>query len=737
MARPVEKRRIKVTKVVDGHPVEEWIEIEVEEGPSWGPREEHRLLDTDLRRVDGPAKVSGRAKYAHDVRLPDMVYARLLLCPHPSAAIRRLDVEPARRVPGVVDALVLEDERTGFLGQPVAAVCAETPEQAEDGLRAVEVEYEELGWSVTPEQARREDAEPIGRRGNALQNEEHGDPAEVEAALAASDAVVEATYRVPVQHHVCLETHGLVVDYRGGDHATVYASTQTVHGVKNDVAGVLDLRPDQVEVIVDYMGGGFGSKFFIGVEGQTACRFAQRLERPVHLMLTRADEFLMAGNRSGGELALTGGASADGRLTALRSHVWRYGGLARGSSARQPYIYAPETAYTRSGFVHTNTDGNRAMRAPGHPQASFAIESLMDELAYAIGMSPLEFRMRNLADDVRPRQLDRVAREIGWYDHPFQVAPGEPDGGMRTGIGFGVSTWGGGGRRECVVTVRIEPDGSVSASVGSQDLGTGTRTYVAAITAEELGLEVSQVAARIGHSSFGQANGSGGSVTTASLAPAVKVAAHKARVALFERVAPWLEADPELLAVAPGGEIYARPAPDRRIAWSDACAALGSDPVVAVGEWNPDLQASGVHGAQAARVEVDTLTGAFRVVKMVCIQDCGLPLNRLALRSQINGGMVEALSYGLFEERVIDPWLGHALNANLDDYKLAGCREIPEMVAIVDDEDRREQVIGMAEATVIPGQSAIANAIHNACGVRLRELPLTPDKVLMGILERA
>jgi xanthine dehydrogenase YagR molybdenum-binding subunit len=357
------------------------------------------------------------------------------------------------------------------------------------------------------------------------------------------------------------------------------------------------------------------------------------------------------------------------------------------------------------------------------------MESALDELAYALGLDLLEIRKKNL-DDVHRRQLDRVAKEIGWEAHAFKSAPNSGPGPKQVGIGFAVSAWGGGGHPECRVTVDIAPDGSVRASVGSQDLGTGVRTYVAAIVAEELGLELDAVTARIGRTSYGPANASGGSVTSASLAPAVKHAATNARLAFAEALAKTLGSPADGISFGPAGVRDARTG--RTLAWRDACATLGPAGITATGEWQASLASSGVHGAQAAKVEVDVRTGELRVLEMVCMQDCGLPLNRTGVRSQIFGGMVQALSYALFEERIVDPDLGLALSANFETYKLAAAREIPKMIAILDDSDARG-VIGMAEATVIPGAGAIANALHNACGARVRSLPLTPDKILTAL----
>jgi xanthine dehydrogenase YagR molybdenum-binding subunit len=724
------KRRVKVTKVENGIEQEEWIEVDDAAGPSWPARGELRLLNHDLERVDAAEKVTGRARYTHDVRLPGMVWARLLLAPVPAGSAK-LDLAPARAVPGVVDAIAIGDGSIGFLGEPLAAVAAETPEAAEDGLRAIALELTREPFALTPEQALAEGAPSVTKRGNTSKSSTGGDAQKAEEALAAADAVIEASYGLPVQHHASLETHGVVVDYRGGDEATVYASTQFVHGVPEQAAGPLGLESSRVTAVVQHMGGGFGSKFELGAEGAAACELAKRLARPVHLLLTRRDEFLMAGNRSGARVKIRAGAKKDGTLTALVARAERHGGRGGGAFASLPYVYQVGASSREALSVYTHTDASRAMRAPGHPQASFPMESLIDELAYALGLDLLAVRKKNLADLAYHRQLDRAAAEIGWERHDKRDRAGTPATERAVGIGFGVSTWGGGGGAGCVVDVRIAPDGSVTASCGVQDLGTGARTLVAAIVAEALGLELAQVRAQIGRSDYPMGCASGGSVTTASLAPSVMSAAFEARQALFARVAEALACDPALIDCE-RGELVERGS-GRRLSWSEACAMLGVDGLSARGTWRDELAANGVHGATAAKVEVDTSTGRVRVLEMVQVQDCGLPLNRLALRSQMNGGMIQALSYGLLEERVLDPWLGLCLSDGLEGYKIAGSLEMPAMRAIIDDEDLRPQVIGMAEASIIAGHSAIANAVHNACGARVRELPLTPDKVLVAL----
>lgn len=710
-----------------------------EDGPQWGPREKLTLLNHHLRRVDGPEKVTGRARYTHDIRLPGMVYARLLLCPHPTAEVT-LDCSPATKIPGVLLARGLGGRntvKTGYLGQPVAVVAALTPELAEDGIRAIAATYKVLPFALDEDQAVAEGAPKVRKNGNVGEARTKGDLADFEAALAGSAAKLEARYRLPVQHHCSLETHGVVVDFRGGEEATVYASTQGAFTIPGEAAEALGLPAGKVTTIVDYMGGGFGAKFGLGVEGQAACEAALELKRPVHLMLTREDEFLTAGNRSGAVIQVRAGVAKDGTLTALQGEIQRLGGVGGGSFSGFPYIYKlrdEKGLHSSIRSVYTHFDAARAMRAPGHVQASFAIESALDELGYLAGVDALDIRKKNLTDQVYHRQLDRAAKEIGWEAHPNKLAPQErPDAaGTKTGIGFAISTWGGGGHEECRVRVAVGRDGSLTATVGTQDLGNGTRTYVAAIAAEEFGLPLEAATARIGNTSYGRANASGGSTTAASLAPAVKDAAFNAAKALREHLAKGLGRGAAELAFR-GGSLVESSGGKALMTWKEACATLGSAGISADGEWRSELAGNGVRGAQAAKVQVDLSTGRVRVLKMVGVQDCGLPLNRTAVESQLNGGMIQALSYALHEERVLETGLGLMLNANFVDYKIAGCQEMPELVPLIDEEDIGRGVIGMAEPAIVPGHSAIANAIFNACGVRLRSLPFTPDKVLDGL----
>jgi xanthine dehydrogenase YagR molybdenum-binding subunit len=725
---PKPKKKIRVPRVVNG--VEQMVEIEVDEdsGPGWGPNDKHTLLNKRITRVDGPLKATGAARYTYDQRLPGMLYARILRCPHGHARVTKLDTEAASKIPGVKAIVPAPLTELRFAGAPVAAVAAVTPEIAGDALRAIKVTYEVLPHVVHADVAMKPDSpKVVAEENNVQEKAKNGDPAKAEAAFATADAIVDAEYMTQRVHHVCLETHGMVVDYRGGNSATIYASTQGTFTIPADAAKELGLDQSAVVSSVEHMGGGFGSKFGIGTEGMFACRLSKETKAPVKLMLTRYDEFVMAGNRSGSWQKLKAGVKNDGTIVALQANQYRLGGIGQGSQAGQPYIYRMGESYREVYALHTNEDSSIAMRAPGHPQASFAVESLVDELAYKIKMDPVAFRKKNLRDEVYYRQLDRGAKEIGW-SRRNPVAGGNP-GPLKRGIGCAVGTWGGGGNNQCKVDVTVSRDGSVLVAVGTQDLGTGTRTYTRAIVAEEFGLGITDVKEQIGSSKLGSANPSGGSTTAASLAPSVKDAAIKARLMLLERVAPLLgNPKPEEVVFA-GGKVSAK---GQSLAWKQACAALPAAGITSHGEWRADLQSRGIHGVCFAEVEVDVETGHIKPIKMVHVQDGGLPLNRLTLESQINGGMIQSLGMALWEGRVMDAQLGLQLNPGLGDYKIPGSLEMPELVPIIDDDDKREAVIGIAEGCIIPALGAIANAVFNATGLRVRELPITPDKILMG-----
>jgi xanthine dehydrogenase YagR molybdenum-binding subunit len=725
------KKFITVPKVINGVPSEVQIEVDDVSGPTWGANDNHRLLNTKLRRADGPAKTTGTAIYTHDVRLPGMLIGRFVCSPYAHANAKSIDTSAAEKIKGV-KAVVAFGKQVRYEGEPVVAIAATTQEAAEDAVKAVVIDWEILPHVVTADDAMKPGAQQVfppdrQRPGRGGAQQARGNPQPVADAIAACDAVIDVEYRTKIVHHCCLETHGVCADYRGGDTATVYCSTQGTHTIPGDSSRLLGLDESAVTGIVQNMGGGFGSKFGIGIAGQWACKLSKQLKVPVKMMLTRKDEFLAAGNGPGSIAKVKAGANKDGTLVGISAEQFGLSGVGAGRIAPLPFQYHAEHHYQQFTTIHTNEDSSVAMRAPGFPQASFAMESLMDELAYKIGMDPVEFRKKNVADEFHRRQLDIGAKAIGWDKR--NPIPGGGSGVLRRGMGCGIGSWGGGGGPQCVVTITIGRDGSVIAAVGSQDLGTGTRTYIRAIVAEELGLTLDDVLEKIGNSKLGSANASGGSTTAASLAPAVKDAAYNARIEMAKRIAALLGVPPEAVSFVDGKVVGG----DKSLDWKQACAALPPAGLSVRGEWKPGLSGNGAHGASFAEVEVDMETGYIRPIKMCHVQDGGLILNRMAAESQINGGMIQSLGMALYEGRVMDSKLGIMLNPGFGDYKLAGCLEIPELIPIIDDGDTRQVVIGIAEPANIPGVGAVANAVYNACGVRVRDLPITPDKILNGL----
>jgi xanthine dehydrogenase YagR molybdenum-binding subunit len=718
--------------------------------PSWGDLDKLRILGKRNPRAEGPAKVTGRAKYGSDIVLPGMCYGRFLTSPYPSAVIEAIDLTPAERMPGVkaVHGMAGNGASLMWVGQPIAAVAAVTPEIADDAIRAIKVTYRARPFVVNLDKAM-DPAAPKVRpdtRSN-VQNPGENTNGNVDEAFARAAATSQGTYDAGTRLHCCLETHGHTVKV-DGKNITCWSSTQFIQGVQQE------LRPHaeggEVHVICEHMGGGFGSKFSLGPEGDAAVRLAKKAGVPVKFFLTRYDE-QTANFRGPGVLAeVKLGAAEDGTLLASDVKTYNNGGVGNASTPIDSgsYIIAPKSHRAKRSSVLTNTGGTAALRAPGHPQAAQVWDMALDEMAAALKMDPLEFRRKNHSDPVRVTEWELGARIIGWDRR--QSTPGAAPGVKKRGIGMGSATWGGGGGGGAVVDVHIARDGSVKSINGVQDLGTGARTYVSAIVAEELGLELKDVTPLIGDSSYGMGHPSGGSTTTGSIAPAVKMAAIDAKEKLLEAAGKALGVSADQVELLTGGKVQVAGNPGKSMTWKQLCATLPAEGIKARGEWNRDLQASGVAGCTFAEVEVDTETGKVTVLKVVGIQDCGFVLNRLQAENQITGSVIQGIGTALLEERHMDNVTGRMLNADFENYKLCGAKEAgginitmdppyrtlgPEergVVAIAYD-NPTGKVGGVGEPAIIGVHAAIANAIFNAIGVMVRDSPATPDRVLAAL----
>ncbi|MBI2302276.1 MAG: xanthine dehydrogenase family protein molybdopterin-binding subunit [Armatimonadetes bacterium] len=696
--------------------------------PSW-PKE-RRLLGTRVTRLEAPLKVAGRAKYAYDQNLPGMLQTAVLGSPHGRARITRLDLEAARRMPGVKAVWTGggPGRELRHHGEMIAAIAAETLDQARDAVRKIDIAYEVLPAVVTEEDSMAPNAPQLVREGNVnvRNNEGRGD---VPQGFAAAKAVFEGTFRCRVVTHCCLEPHGAVAQW-DGDRITVWATTQGIHDVKDGIANVFKVSPANIEVICEHMGGGFGSKFGLEHEAVVAASLARDAGRPVKLMLERENEQTTAGCRPSAVATIKIAADESGRLTAFDATTYGTGGIGGGAGFGLPFMYRVPAFGRKHSDVRINAGSARAMRAPGHPESSFLMESAMEGLAVKLGLDPLDLRRRNLpADSLWQKQLTLGAERIGW---PERLPTGSQTGRLRVGYGCAVTGWWGGGH-DSNARVAIHNDGQVEVWCGTQDLGTGTRTALAVVAAETFGLQPHDVLIHVGRASYPPSGSSGGSSTIGGVAPAVRTVSETVLGQLFERLAPALDAAPADLEVAPG-VVRVKGKPDQSLSWKDACARLGAQGLSAEGAKDKSLAGGGCNGAQFAKVEVDVETGIVRVRKMVALQDCGLIVNLLTAESQVYGGVVLGIGYALYEERVLDRDSGRMLNPNLEFYKLAGPGDMPEIEVIMQDLPER-QVIGLGEPPTIPTASAIAGAVHNALGVLVPSLPLTPANVLAALGE--
>ena len=710
--------------------------------------ENPRLISTDVPRLDGLIKATGKAKYPSDIHPEGMLYAVMLYSSHARAKISKIDISKAEKIPGVrgIHLIVKEGDMVRFHGDDIAAVAADTEELARDGALAIDITYEVLPHVVTEPQAMAEGA-PVVREGrNSTSNVAKSNVQErldkklegkgIDAAFETADAVIEGTYSVPVITHVCLETHGLTARWDSADTITAWASTQNVIGVSQELGGYFKIPPTNVTTLTEVMGGGFGSKFSADIWGIAAAELAKKTGKPVRLFLDRAHEHMAGGNRPSASGTVKLGGTKDGKLVALAASTFGTGGVARGAAFPLPYVYNVENTRREHADVYLNGGNARAMRAPGHPEGCCLMEAAVDDLAEKLGIDPLQMRLANLPpkDFKTPIYLEQVglgAKEIGWENRkPRGQAEGR--GPIRVGYGMALHTWGGGGAQDKQVNCIINPDGSVEIRSATQDIGTGARTIMALITAEALGLNVDQVKSNIGNSNFPPGQASGGSTTTPSMAPPTWNAAIAAREELFKRVGKAINEAPEGLSLA-DGKLLVKGQP--AMSWKDACRKLGMMPISVTGKFSEGLSANGVGGCQFAKVEVDTETGVVRLKKIVAVQDSGLIIDMMTWKSQVYGGVIGGLNYGLFEERVMDPTTGIFLNPDMELYHLAGASDIPEIVVIPHHtpEMRARGVIGIGEPPTISTAAAIGNAVSNAVGKRVPNWPMSPMNVLNAL----
>ena len=680
-----------------------------------------KYISQSTPRVDAVAKVTGKARYSSDIQADGWLYGMILRSKWPAAKILEINLDKARQIPGIKAAIKARDGEFNirFYGEEIAAVAGTTKQACLDALRAIEVKAEpRQEFAVNENEARKDDAPQVwAGRPNASPGRPH-ERGNVDQAFGECAAIIEGFYTTPVQIHNPMETHGNTVSWTD-EGVTAWSSTQGISSVRDGLAGALQLDQSKVRVVTDFMGGGFGAKFGAGVEGVLAAQLSRQAKAPVRLMLTRFDNALAVGNRPSSFQKIKMGALADGTLHAFDAENYGTAGIGAGGDSggggggaalTMPYLYRVPNTRVKQSSVAVNAGSARAFRAPGNPPASYGMESAMDDLAVKLGMDPVEFRLKNDPVEIRRREFQIGAEKFGWKEK-YQK-PGSSPGVVKIGIGCAGAAWPAGGpSRQTQGEAQINPDGSVEFRLGVQDIGTGTKTVIAVVAAEMLGLKPEQITVKVGDTGFPPGPGSGGSTTCASISPTVYDICTRALQQLQTQTG---------IADARGEN------------WFAACKKLGVTPLVVHGNWIEGLSSNPAYGVQFAEVAVDTETGLVTVKKVVAVHDCGLIIDTLTLESQVNGGIIMGMGYALYEERVMDDLSGVVLNPNFETYKLPGIADVPDIKVVLLNMPERG-VIGIGEPATVPTAAAIANAVANAIGVRVGSLPITPAKVLAAL----
>jgi xanthine dehydrogenase YagR molybdenum-binding subunit len=676
------------------------------------PQNKGASVNDDASRLDAVAKITGQARYGRDQYLPGGLFVGFIRCPYGAAELESYDEKAAKAVPGVVE-LEVTGKEAQYHGHTVGYVVAESPQSLWRGVRALAPRWKRGAVKTRITDGKLEVPDLSGG---------------AKSAIESAELVLEAEYSTSVQTHSALETHGAVIDHKG-ESAICYVSTQGTFAATDGLGEAIGLPKSKYEVVCEYVGGGFGSKLNgAGKEGVTAARVAAKHKRPVYCFVNREEDHLDTGNRPSGLARVKIGFKKDGTVLGGQVRTWGGVGVSRGGGgmAVPSGRYELGEVQKEHADIQFNAGAPRPFRAPGHPQGAFVEELMLDEIATKAGIDPLELRLKLDKTDDRREMMRLGAELIGWKD---RQKTGSQTSVFRRGFGMGTTTWGSrGGGTECEVV--INRDGSVEARTGTQDIGTGQRSSMGIIAAHVLGVPLSIVNVRIGRSTLPVGPGSGGSVTTPSTAPVMTVAAADARKQLLAAVANLSGGDASEFEIK-DGQVLRGGKP--HMGWKEACSKLGADQLVGRGKSDQAERGEGhSHGVQFVELTVDTETGVVRVKRVVAYQSCGKTIARKMAESQIIGGVIQGISYGLFEDRILDRNVGAMVNANLEMYKIAGTMDMPHIEPVLWTKGQTGYK-SLGEPPTIPTAGAIACAVFNAIGVPVRSLPITPDKVLAAL----
>jgi xanthine dehydrogenase YagR molybdenum-binding subunit len=728
-------------------------------------------------RMDARDKVTGLARYTVDIRHDGQLEGVILRAPVAHAKITGLDLAPARAVPGVaaVVSLLAADQMVRFVGAPIAAVAAKDRRSALEAIAAIKFNREDLPAVIGLDAARREDAPVVfgkkdrKRAGNV--SEAGGAPVSwkgnvrgpsspfshrgkrakgwlAEARKAGDPLLVEEIFRVSTQQHACLEPHAAVARF-DGDQLTVHVSTQAVYDIMEKIAKHYHLPHDKVHVIADHVGGGFGSKGSLGVETIVAIELARAAKAPVRVVFGREEELSVAGYRPAAELKLSLLPSAQGGLKALSLTAHADTGAAVNSTIAglARLIYPAEAKELADFDVLSNLPPGAPFRGPGGPPMAFALEQAVDEAALRMKVDPIHLRKRWDPDPNRQRLYDWASGLDVWRN---RKQASSQSGRYRRGVGVAAGYWLYLWQPGSSVELAIK-GGRIIASCAVQDIGTGTRSVIANTVAKAFDLEPQDIEVRVGRSNLPEGPGSGGSRVTASIVPPTLLAVEKlkaeiqrtaVRLPIAGSNAPWRE----LIAASPDVAVSAKRPKDSQPPPGIRSPLRQAGLMGLVFGWvlravNNIVAGAGVPSAvQVMEVEVDTWLGHVRVLNAYT----GLAVGKLAApalaRSQAAGALIQGIGYALYETRETDPSTGRVLSAGMEDYRIPGIADMPRLEVHFDEvgfDHVRGGSVGIGEVATVPTSPAIANAICNAIGVRLTEIPFRPDRLVAALKGRA
>ncbi len=735
------------------------------------PWEKTNVVGKSIPRVDAYERVSGRAVYPSDLSLPGMLYGAILRSPYPNARVKKVDTTEAEKMKGVRAVISAATGEAGvywpytrekkvrlfdplcrYEGETIAAVAAENPYQAWDAVRAIKVDYEILPFVVDERKSLDSKAPPVHPEGNLVKPVEIYERGDTTKGFAQADVVLEQTYRTECEIHTPMELHGCVARWER-NLLTIWESTQGVYPVQARVAEVLGLPLSKVRVIGHYMGGGFGSKLQADKYTIIAAILAKKTGRPVKLFLTREETYLAVGNRPPANMKLKAGVKKDGTLTALHFTCTGTGGaFPAGGTGLTDWLvkelYLCPNVRTELSDVYINAGPSRPFRAPGHPQGAWALEQMMDALAEAIGMDPVELRLKNISTFSQARTgnpaytttgfkecLEEGAKAFGWDKARKEIARTPKNARIRRGVGMAGGTWvvGGGGPPSTVI-VRLFSDGSVNLNMGASDIGTGTKTVMALVVAEELGVRPEVI--QIEHADTGTtqyATGSGGSKTVPTESPAVRAAAIEVKRQILKLAAEELKTDQSALTMIQGMVVDGKD-PSKKIKITDIPGLKAQGVVVGIGYRGPNPRNKTVNPfcAQFCEVECNMKTGEVRIIRFLSANDSGRVMDRLTYDNQVVGGITMGVGLAMTEMRVLDgEQTGKMVNRNWHDYKLPTALDVPGRIVSVpidrpDNEANLTGSKGLGEPVTIPTAAAIANAVYHATGLRMTVSPINP-----------